>query len=87
MHSLETLHLSNTKRTLNNVPPILEQLPNLSGRNFFVYILNSYLYIELDLDLSGNDLPAVPDVVYKLKALRRLNLNDNLITELTGQSG
>jgi Leucine-rich repeat (LRR) protein len=54
---------------------------------FFVCILNSYLYIELDLDLSGNDLPAVPDVVYKLKALRRLNLNDNLITELTGQSG
>ncbi|CAF0945256.1 unnamed protein product [Adineta steineri] len=69
MHSLETLHLSNTKRTLNNVPAILEQLPNLS-----------------DLDLSANDLPAVPDVVYKLKALKRLNLNDNQIIELTGQS-
>ncbi|CAF4516331.1 unnamed protein product, partial [Rotaria socialis] len=69
MHSLETLHLSNTKRTLNNVPAILEQLPHLS-----------------DLDLSANDLPAVPDVVYKLKALKRLNLNDNQITELTSQS-
>jgi Leucine-rich repeat (LRR) protein len=43
--------------------------------------------IELDLDLSNNDLPAVPDVVYKLKALKRLNLNDNQISELTGQSG
>ncbi|CAF2532295.1 unnamed protein product [Rotaria sp. Silwood2] len=69
MHSLETLHLSNTKRTLNNVPTILELLPNLS-----------------DLDLSANDLPAVPDVVYKLKGLKRLNLNDNQISELTGQS-
>jgi hypothetical protein len=36
MHSLETLHLSNTKRTLNNVPAILEQLPNLSGINKFI---------------------------------------------------
>lgn len=32
MQGLETLHLSNTKRTLNNVPAILEQLPNLSGK-------------------------------------------------------
>lgn len=32
MQSLETLHLSNTKRTLNNIPSILEQLTNLSGR-------------------------------------------------------
>jgi hypothetical protein len=35
MPSLETLHLSNTKRTLNNVPAILEQLPNLSGMKLY----------------------------------------------------
>ena len=92
MHSLETLHLSNTKRTLNNVPAILEQLPNLSGKDKSSFSFLSLIHMKisstlLDLDLSANDLPAVPDVVYKLKALKRLNLNDNQITELTGQSG
>lgn len=38
MHSLETLHLSNTKRTLSNVPAILEQLPNLSGKNLLLLL-------------------------------------------------
>ena len=32
MQCLETLHLSNTKRTLSNVPAILETLPNLAGK-------------------------------------------------------
>lgn len=41
----------------------------------------------LDLDLSANDLPSVPDVVYKLRTLRRLNLNDNQIKELSSLSG
>jgi len=46
MHSLETLHLSNTKRTLNNVPAILEQLPNLSGKNLLInLLLNNLFYI------------------------------------------
>lgn len=86
MQSLETLHLSNTKRTMNNVPAILETLPNLAGTTFHRSdAVNSRGC--LDLDLSANDLPAVPDVVYKLKALKRLNLNDNQITELAGQAG
>ena len=86
MQSLETLHLSNTKRTMHNVPAILETLPNLAGMTF-----HRSATVDsrgcLDLDLSANDLPAVPDVVYKLKALKRLNLNDNQITDLAGQAG
>ena len=57
---------------------------------FLVRTCLDFVYIKLlflDLDLSANDLPAVPDVVYRLKALKRLNLNDNQITDLTGQSG
>jgi hypothetical protein len=34
MQSLETLHLSNTKRTMSNVPAILETLPHLAGMTF-----------------------------------------------------
>lgn len=91
MHLLETLHLSNTKRTLNNIPAVLETLPNLSGRKTSLLFVFQHFFDRIstfsDLDLSANDLPAVPDVVYKLKALKRLNLNDNQISELTGQSG
>ncbi|CAH1794524.1 unnamed protein product [Owenia fusiformis] len=36
-----------------------------------------------DLDLSYNDLPRVPEAVYKMKSLKRLNLSSNAITELS----
>ena len=36
-----------------------------------------------ELDLSQNNLPRVPDALYSLLNLRRLNLSDNQITELS----
>ena len=36
-----------------------------------------------DVDLAQNDLPAVPEALYKLEALKRLNLADNAIRELS----
>ncbi|OPL20290.1 hypothetical protein AM593_10831, partial [Mytilus galloprovincialis] len=33
--------------------------------------------------LSGNDLPRVPETLYKLSPLKRLNLSNNQITELS----
>jgi Leucine-rich repeat (LRR) protein len=36
-----------------------------------------------DLDLSGNQLPKVPDALYTLTNLKRLNLSSNLIIELS----
>ena len=35
-----------------------------------------------DVDLAQNDLPAVPEALYKLEALKRLNLADNEIRQL-----
>lgn len=34
MMALQTLHLRNTQRTLNNLPTSLEGLNNLSGLNY-----------------------------------------------------
>ncbi|XP_046549598.1 protein flightless-1 homolog isoform X1 [Haliotis rubra] len=36
-----------------------------------------------DIDLSYNDLPRVPEALYKLSSLRRLNLCNNQISELS----
>ena len=35
-----------------------------------------------DVDLAQNELPAVPEALYKLEALKRLNLADNEIRQL-----
>ena len=36
-----------------------------------------------DVDLSDNALPRVPEALYKLDSLKRLNLSDNEISELS----
>lgn len=36
-----------------------------------------------DVDFSQNALPRVPDVLYTLSTLRRLNLSDNAISEVS----
>jgi Leucine-rich repeat (LRR) protein len=41
-----------------------------------------YNCVLIDLDFSCNDLPSIPDVIYKMKRLRRLNLSNNLITDV-----
>lgn len=64
--NLETLHMRNTQRNLNNFPSNLENLTNLS-----------------DVDLAQNALPRVPDALYCLPNLKRLNLSDNEISELS----
>lgn len=36
-----------------------------------------------DVDLSKNDLQRVPEPLYKISALKQLNLSDNQISELS----
>lgn len=36
-----------------------------------------------DVDLSYNDLESVPDAFYSLSSLKRLNLSNNCITQLS----
>ena len=36
-----------------------------------------------ELDLSGNNLTIIPDTVYKIKTLRRLNFSQNCVSELS----
>jgi len=82
---------------LNNNPMLhaqLRQLPALVNlqclhmRNTQRTISNMPAGVEsltnlCDVDLSQNDLPSVPEAIYKLEALKRLNLADNAIRELS----
>lgn len=67
--SLRSLNLANTQRTVVNFPTSLD---NLVDR-------------LTELNLSSNALNRVPDVLYTLHALRRLNLSDNLVPELSNE--
>lgn len=44
--------------------------------------LKFYCFCCLDIDFSSNDLPSIPDVIYKIKTLRRLNLSENKISDI-----
>ncbi|CAB3403082.1 unnamed protein product [Caenorhabditis bovis] len=70
MASLNVLHMSNTNRTLDNIPPSLDDLHNLR-----------------DVDFSENSLPAVPDALFKMRNLRKLNLAGNKIDNLKMTEG
>ncbi|KHN73472.1 Protein flightless-1 -like protein [Toxocara canis] len=69
MKALRVLHMRNTSRTLENIPPTLDDLDNLQAS-------------DLDLDFSYNDLPEVPDCVFKLKNLRKLDISHNQIKRI-----
>lgn len=45
--------------------------------------LADVLTLSPDVDLSCNDLTRVPECLYTLPSLRRLNLSSNQITELS----
>lgn len=51
--------------------------------NLKLVVLYRNLSSFTDVDLSYNDLPRVPEALYKLESLRRLNLSNNEITELS----
>ncbi len=99
MVALQTLHLRNTQRTQNNMPTTLEGLTNLAGRDPGVllcsvkqtsvsvtavapFIMNLVCFC-IDVDLSCNDLTRVPECLYSLANLKRLNLSSNQISELS----
>uniref|UniRef100_F1KQP4 Protein flightless-1 homolog n=1 Tax=Ascaris suum TaxID=6253 RepID=F1KQP4_ASCSU len=65
MKALRVLHMRNTNRTLDNIPPTLDDLDNLQ-----------------DVDFSYNDLPVVPDCLFKLKNLRKLDVSHNQIKRI-----
>jgi Leucine-rich repeat (LRR) protein len=41
----------------------------------------------VELDLAQNNLPRVPDALYTLPNLKRLNLSDNELTEISHAIG
>ena len=51
----------------------------------FCYLFYNHFAIFhfTDVDLSYNNLPRVPEALYKLDSLKRLNLSNNEITELS----
>ena len=66
LSALKELYLSNTQRTGANLPQSLELLANT---------------IEV-IDLSKNELTAIPEFLYECTALKRLNLSENQISEV-----
>ncbi|XP_075220548.1 FLII actin remodeling protein isoform X2 [Lycorma delicatula] len=68
--------------------PSLTELETLHMRNTQRTLTNMPASLETltkltDVDLSHNDLPRVPDALYTVTSLRRLNLTDNSISELS----
>ncbi|KAK2175165.1 hypothetical protein NP493_747g01024 [Ridgeia piscesae] len=68
--------------------PALVSLETLHMRNTqrtlsnFPVGLDSLANLQ-DVDLSYNDLPRVPEPLYKISSLKRLNISNNAITELS----
>lgn len=93
MVALQTLHLRNTQRTQSNMPTSLEGLTQLAGNTINTHlsafckhvfsVSYSILFSHQDVDLSCNDLTRVPECLYSLSSLKRLNLSSNQISELS----
>lgn len=91
MVALQTLHLRNTQRTQSNMPTSLEGLAQLAGNTHTHTLLPIFIDVLLvfpppvfpDVDLSCNDLTRVPECLYSLGSLKRLNLSSNQISELS----
>ncbi|KAK7111739.1 protein flightless-1 homolog [Littorina saxatilis] len=88
--SLETLILDNNPLIHAQLRqlPVLTALQTLHMRNTqrtltnFPTSLDTLINLQ-DVDLSDNALQRVPEALYKLSSLKRLNLSDNEITELS----
>lgn len=88
--SLQTLKLNNNPlaHTQLRQLPALISLTTLHMRNsertlsHFPQSLDSLVNLE-DVDLSYNNLPKVPEAMYNLKSLKRFNLSNNEISELS----
>ncbi|KAH7943530.1 hypothetical protein HPB52_009186 [Rhipicephalus sanguineus] len=68
--------------------PALTSLQVLHMRNTQRTVINTPVSLDSsavlsDVDFSQNALPRIPDVLYTLTTLRRLNLSDNAITEVS----
>uniref|UniRef100_A0A2R5LN85 Putative actin regulatory gelsolin/villin family n=1 Tax=Ornithodoros turicata TaxID=34597 RepID=A0A2R5LN85_9ACAR len=72
----------------------LRQLPSLTSlqvlhmRNTQRTIINTPVSLDAsallsEVDFSQNNLPRVPDVLYTLSSLKRVNLSDNLISDVS----
>ncbi|KAK7501988.1 hypothetical protein BaRGS_00006740 [Batillaria attramentaria] len=88
--SLQTLILSNNPLIHAQLRqlPVLTALQTLHMRNTQRTLSNFPTGLDTltnlqDVDLSCNALPRVPEALYKLESLKRLNLSDNEITELS----
>ncbi|KAL5018593.1 hypothetical protein ScPMuIL_004315 [Solemya velum] len=88
--SLQTLILNNNPLVHAQLRqlPVLTALKVLHMRNThrspsnFPSGLDTLKNLQ-DVDLSANDMPRVPEPLYKMSSLTRLNLSDNQISELS----
>lgn len=94
----QTRRLANLQTLILNDNPLgqyqLRQLPSLinienlqlrnTQRNLNNFPTNLEALVNLtDVDLSQNSLPKIPDALYSLPSLKRLNCSENEITELS----
>ncbi|KAI1292098.1 Protein flightless-1 [Halotydeus destructor] len=90
--NLETLILNNNPLGHMRPLPALVSLHNLHLRNTRRTLKNipptlDVLENLVDVDLGENELARVPTFLYSLPKLKRLNLSDNLISELSPDIG
>lgn len=67
--NLQTLRMRNTQRSVSNMPASAQSLASL--------------VLLTELDLSQNEFTKIPESLYELGNLRRINLSNNNIVELS----
>jgi hypothetical protein len=86
--SLESLHLSNTQRTISNIPQGLDNLPNLKeldlSCNDLTIVPDTIYKIRTlqRLNLSQNSLSEISNMIGDLEELLSLNLSRNKLLSL-----
>lgn len=71
--NLQTLRMRNTQRSVSNMPASAQSLASL--------------VLLTELDLSQNEFTKIPESLYELGNLRRINLSNNNIVELSNSIG
>ncbi|UXI14718.1 leucine-rich repeat protein [Sarcoptes scabiei] len=87
--NLQTLNLSHNPLGHNQFKFLqsLTSLQSLNLSNTERTLINMPICVGntanlIELNLSKNNLPRIPEIVYALPALRRLNLSENFLTEI-----
>lgn len=80
------VYVHSSNGTIKILEPFQWYKTRISYDVLHIHIVYGILFLP-DIDLSRNDLPRLPEPIYNLKSLKRLNISDNQIEELSSLVG